>query len=395
LLDDYREGQDAGGFEAGIELALQRILASPHFLFRVEQASAGSVARATLPPARAIHRISGLELASRLSFFLWSSIPDDTLLELAVQGRLTDPAVLEQQVRRMLEDPRSEMLATNFASQWLHLRNLPAARPYERLFPDFDEGLRVALRRETEMLFDSVVREDRSALELLTADYTFLNERSARHYGISGVYGAHFRRVRLTDDRRRGLLGHGSILTVTSQANRTSPVVRGKWIMENLLGTPPPPPPPNVPPLAEKTRDGRELSMRERMVEHRANPVCASCHVVMDPLGLALENFDAVGQWRERSEAGTAIDASGSFPDGTTFEGVAGLRAGLLKRSDLFVTTLTEKLLTYALGRGITYEDAPAIREITRGAASHDYRISSLILGIVNSTPFQMRRTGS
>jgi mono/diheme cytochrome c family protein len=395
LMDVYREGQQARGFEAGIELVLQRILASPNFLFRAEQAAPRVVTNAPSTQAPKVHRVSDLELASRLSFFLWSSIPDDTLIDLAKQGRLSNREVLEQQVRRMLADPRSETLATNFASQWLHLRNLPAARPYERLFPDFDEGLRHALRRETELLFDSVIREDRSAVDLLTADYTFLNERSARHYGISGVYGAHFRRVNLADERRRGLLGQGSIMTVTSQANRTSPVVRGKWILDNILGTPPPPPPANVPPLDEGTKDGKTLSMRERMVQHRANAVCASCHVVMDPLGLALENFDAVGQWRDRSEAGTPIDASGALPDGTTFEGVAGLRGALLDRSDLFVTTLTEKLLTYALGRGLEYYDAPAVRAITRGAAGHDNRISALILGIVNSTPFQMRRTRS
>jgi hypothetical protein len=301
--------------------------------------------------------------------------------------------VLERQVRRMLADPRSEALSKNFAAQWLHLRNLPSVVPYEVMFPDFDEGLRRALREETERFFDSIVREDRPVLELLTANYTFLNERLARHYGIPHVYGTHFRRVTLADERRFGLLGHGSILSVTSQANRTSPVSRGKFILENLLGTPPPPPPPNVPPLPEKKGQAKPRSVRELMAAHRANPVCASCHNIMDPPGLALENFDAVGQWRN-AEDGLPIDASGSMPDGTKFDGVVGLRQALLKRGDLVVMTLTEKLLTYALGRGLEVHDAPAVRKIVREAGA-DYRFSSLALGIVNSLPFQMRRPQS
>ena len=315
---------------------------------------------------------------------------------MASSGRLTDPAVLEQQVRRMLADDRSSAsLVTNFAAQWLYLRNLPAARPNGDVFPDFDEGLRRALRRETELFFESILREDRSVLDLLKADYTFLNERLAKHYGIPDVYGSHFRRVTLGKDSvRGGLLGQGSVLTVTAYPNRTSPVQRGKWILENLLGTPPPPPPPNVPPLAEGTA-AKGLSMRERMTQHRANPVCASCHRMMDPLGLALENFDAVGRWRTLGEGHTPIDASGSLPDGTTFEGATGLREALLSQSALFVTTMTEKLLTYALARGLEYYDAPAVRAIARDGASGGYRLSALILGIVKSDAFQMRRSQS
>ena len=389
LLAYYRTGREEGDFETGIQMAIRRLLMVPEFLFRVERDPVD------VAPDTA-YRLSDLELATRLSFFLWSSIPDEELLDVATSGRLTDPAELEQQVRRMLADDRSSAsLVTNFAAQWLYLRNLPAVRPNGDLFPDFDEGLRRALRRETELFFESILREDRSVLDLLKADYTFLNERLAKHYGIPDVYGSHFRRVTLGKDSvRGGLLGQGSVLTVTAYPNRTSPVLRGKWILENLLGTPPPPPPPNVPPLAEGAA-AKGLSMRERMTQHRANPVCASCHRMMDPLGLALENFDAVGRWRTHGEGHTPIDASGSLPDGTTFEGVTGLREALLSQSELFVTTTTEKLLTYALARGLEYYDAPAVRAIAREGAPGGYRLSDLILGIVKSDAFQMRRSQS
>jgi hypothetical protein len=339
-----------------------------------------------------IYRLDDLELASRLSFFLWSSIPDDALLADATKGRLKDPAVVERHVRRMLADKRSEALVNNFAAQWLYLRNLESARPDNRLFPDFDDNLRQAFRRETEMLFESVLREDRSVLDLLRADYTFLNQRLAKHYGISNVYGSHFRRVELGQDSvRGGLLGQGSIMTVTSYANRTSPVRRGEWILENLLGTPVPPPPLNVPPLPENEPGAKVLTMRERMVQHRANPACASCHQLMDPVGLATESFDAIGRFRTVSEAGTPVDASGGLPDGSTFDGVIGLRQAVLKRPELFVSTLTEKLMTYALGRGVEYHDAPTVRAVTRASRASDYKFSSVVLGIVNSAPFQMR----
>ena len=385
LLDFYAEGRAAGGFEAGIEMALRRLLVSPEFLFRIERDPAGATADAA-------YRITDLELASRLSFFLWSSLPDDELLAVAGDGTLREPGVLERQVRRMLADPRAASLVTNFAAQWLYLRNLPAASPDFIVFPDFDETLRRALRRETELFFDSIVREDRSVLDLLSADYTFVNERLARHYGIPNVYGSHFRRIVLpAGSPRGGLLGQGSILAVTSYATRTSPVVRGKWILENLLGTPPPPPPANVPPLREEGSDA-VLSMRERMVQHRRNPVCAACHAIMDPVGLSLENFDAIGRWRERTDGFEPLDVTGSFPDGTTFAGAGGLRDALLSRSDQFVRTLASKLLTYGLGRAVEHYDMPAIRAIEREAAAEGYRFSSLILGVVESTPFQMRR---
>ena len=387
LLDLYRTGRNEGGFEAGIKLALQRILAGPEFLFRVERDPEN------VPPDTA-YPVSDLDLASRLSFFLWSSIPDDQLLDLAEAGRLKDPAVLEQQVRRMLADYRSSALVDNFAGQWLYLRNLRSWRPSVREFPDFDGELRQALQQETELFFKSMLREDRSVLELLSADYTFLNERLARHYGIPDVYGSSFRRVTLRDENRRGLLGQGSILTVTSRVNRTSPVLRGKWVLANLLGTPPLPPPPDIPPLNEKKEEVGGLTMRQRMQAHQSNPVCASCHAGMDPIGFALENFDAVGKWRT-SEGGAPIDASGTLPDGTQFEGPAGLRKVLLSRPQQFVQTATEKLFTYALGRELEYYDAPTVRKILREAAPGGYRWSSLILGIIKSTPFQMRRSPS
>ena len=388
LVAFYEDGRAEGGFEAGIELALRRLLASPEFLFRVVRDPEGVASGAD-------YRLTDLEMASRLSFFLWSSIPDDELLDDAVAGRLSEPAVLEAQVLRMLADERAAALFENFAGQWLYLRNIPALLPDENRFPDFGEGLRLAMKRETEMLFESVMREDLSVLEFLTADHTFINERLARHYGIPNVYGSHFRRVTLPDETRRGLLGHGSILAATAYPTRTSPVLRGKWVLENLLGTPPPLPPPDVPSLEETADDGRSLSMREAMEQHRANPVCSSCHKLMDPPGFAMEQFDAVGKFRTHNEANKLIDASGVLPDGMEFNGVAGLRDALLQRPDLFVTTLTEKLMTYALGRGIEHYDEPAIRAITRQAELQDSRFSSIILGIVKSLPFQMRRAAS
>ena len=388
LLGFYDEGSTEGGFEAGIELALRRLLVSPEFLFRV-------VRDPSHVEPGSNYRLTDLELASRLSFFLWSSIPDAELLDAAVAGRLHEPEVLEAQVRRMLADERASSLVENFAGQWLYLRNIPALVPDENRFPDFGEGLRRAMQRETELFFASVLREDRSVLDLLTADYTFVNERLARHYDIPNVYGSHFRRVKLSDPARRGLLGQGSILAATAYPTRTSPVLRGKWVLENLLGTPPPLPPPDVPSLEETTGDGRALSMREAMEQHRGNPVCSSCHRLMDPPGFALEQFDAVGKHRTHNEANAPIDASGILPDGTVFEGAAGLRDALLQRPDLFVTTLTEKLLTYALGRGVEHYDAPAIRTVVRDAERDGSRFSSIILGIVESVPFQMRRSAS
>ena len=386
LLGFYDRGS-AEGFESGVELALRRLLVSPEFLFRVVRDPVG------LAP-ETVYRLSDLELASRLSFFLWSSIPDDELIDLAAARRLREPAVLEAQVRRMLADERAAALVENFAGQWLYLRNIPALVPDENRFPDFGEALRRAMRRETELFVTSVMREDRNVLDLLTADYTFVNERLARHYGIPNVYGSHFRRVGLPGEARRGLLGHGSILAATAYPTRTSPVLRGKWVLENLLGTPPPLPPPDVPSL-EETSGGRALSMREAMEQHRANPVCASCHRLMDPPGFALEQFDASGRYRTHNEANAPIDASGVLPDGTAFEGAAGLRDALMQRPDLFVTTLTEKLMTYALGRGVEAHDAPAVRSITREAARDGHRFSALVLGIVRSAPFQLRRTPS
>jgi Protein of unknown function (DUF1592)/Protein of unknown function (DUF1588)/Protein of unknown function (DUF1585)/Protein of unknown function (DUF1587)/Protein of unknown function (DUF1595) len=381
----YREARTTGDFESGIEMAVRAVLASTEFLFRVER-DPKNVAPQTA------YRVSDVELASRLSFFLWSSVPDDELLDVAVAGRLNQPVMLERQVKRMLADPRSEALVTNFASQWLYLRNLAAASPDARQFPDFDDNLRHAFRRETELFVQSIVSEDRSALDLLRANYTYVNERLARHYGISNVYGSRFRRVPLgADSVRGGILGHGSVLTVTSYANRTSPVLRGKWILENIVGTPPPPPPANVPLLQDTDAQGRVLSMRERMVQHRSRPECASCHRLMDPAGLSMENFDAIGRWRTRTESGSDVDASGGLPDGSEFTGMSGLRSALLRRPELFVGTLTEKLMTYGLGRGMEYHDAPALRAIVRTAQPQDYRFSSLVLGIVRSDPFQMR----
>lgn len=387
LLGPYKAVRSKRDFETAIRIAVERILVSPEFLFRIEHAPEST-------PPNTAYRVSDLDMASRLAFFLWSSMPDDELLTLATKGKLKDPAVLEQQVRRMLGDSRSKALVQNFAGQWLYLRNVQSASPDLGEYPEFDENLRVALQEETNLFLESMLREDRSVLDLLRADYTFLNERLARHYGIPNVYGSQFRRVKLTDESRRGLLGQGSILMVTSYPSRTSPTIRGKWLLTNILGTPPPPPPPNVPSLKDRSDDGKILSVRQQMEQHRANPVCASCHARMDPLGFALENFDAVGKWRTASgAANTPIDPSGSLPDGTKFEGPAGLRTVLLSQPDQFVTTVTEKLLTYALGRGVEYYDVPAVRSIMREAAPKEYRWSSLILGIVKSTPFQMSMT--
>jgi hypothetical protein len=384
-MELFRKARKEADFDSGIELALSGLLVSPHFLFRIE-----------LPPpdlpSSSAYRIPDIQLASRLSFFLWSSIPDDELLDLAARNELSEPDVLERQVRRMLEDPRSRNLTTNFAGQWLHLRNLDSITPDLRLFPDFDDNLRQALRQETELLFDEVLREDRSVIDLLKSDHTYLNERLAKHYGIPHIYGSHFRRARLDSATMRGgLLRHGSILTVTSYATRTSPVIRGKWVLENIVGTPPPPPLANVPALKDNTV-GSSLSVRERLAEHRANVACALCHKLMDPVGFSLENFDAVGRWRS-SEEGKTVDSTGGLPDGSEFDGVTGLEHALLNRPELFVRTLTEKLLTFGLGRGIEPGDAPAIRKIVREARARDYRFSSLIAGIAKSTPFQMRKS--
>ncbi len=379
----FRETNADEGFEAGIEMALSSILVHPEFLFRVEQDLSD------LPPG-SVYQVSDLELTSRLSFFLWSSLPDEELLDLAVAGRLSDPDILAQQVERMLLDNRSQALVDNFASQWLYLRNLDSMTPDGRRYPDFGDNLRQAFRQETELLFEHILREDLSVLELLKSDYTFLNERLAKHYGIPHVFGTHFRKVMLENDSQRGgLLRHGSILTVTSYATRTSPVIRGKWILENILGTPPPPPPANIPALQDNTVSAN-LPIRERLAQHRADAACASCHNLMDPAGFSLENYDAIGRWRD-IEQDFPVDAAGGLPDGRQFSGANGLESGLLDRPEMFVGTLVEKLMTYALGRGIEDYDAPAIRKIVRDSRAVDYRISSLIHGIARSTPFQMR----
>src|SRR5690606_21755679 len=358
LLDFFESGREQGDFDSGIQNALRVMLANPAFLYRSEPDPPGVV------PGE-IYPVDDLALASRLSFFLWSSLPDDELLTLAEQRRLSDPEVYEAQVRRMLADPKSDALIENFVGQWLFLRNLRSARPAIEEFPDFDDNLRSAMREETERFVESIIREDRNVVDLITADYTFPNERLARHYGVPGIYGSHFRRVPAPSETRRGLLGHASILTVTSYPNRTSPVLRGKWIMENVLGTPPPPPLPNVPALDENEPGGVARSVRERLEEHRANPVCASCHDVLDPLGLALENFDAIGRWRTR-EPGGIVDASGQLADGTEGSGPIELREALAARPEQFVGVGVEKLLTYALGRGLTPTDMPTVRKIVR-----------------------------
>ena len=387
----YEQGRQEGGFEVGIETALRKILISPEFLFRIEQ-DQRSGSGSSSGSGSNVYRVSDVELASRLSFFLWSSIPDDELLDLAARGKLRDAKTLEQQVRRMLADPRSASLVDNFAGQWLYLRNLAAIVPDARMFPVFDDNLRQAFKEETELFFTSIIRENRSVLDLLRANYTFLDERLAKHYGIPNVYGTQFRRVTLpADSVRGGLLGQGSILVATSYANRTSPVLRGKWVLENIVGTPPPSPPPGVPPLRETRSEDHVPTMRERMAQHRANPACSSCHMLMDPIGLSMENFDAIGRWRTKGEDGAPVDAAGGLPNGSTFEGVSGLKQALLARPDRFVAAVSEKLLTFALGRGIEPYDGPAVRGIVRNARATDYRFDSVVLNIVKSTPFQMR----
>jgi hypothetical protein len=384
----YRAGSNKGDFEAGIQLALTRLLTGPDFLFRVEREPA-DVAPAT------VYRINGFELASRLSFFLWSSIPDEQLLDPGTRTRLTEPAILEEQVYRMLSDTRSRALVKNFAAQWLYLRNLRDVAVDPIAFPEFDENLRDAFQQETELFIESQLRDDRSVLDLLTANYTFINERLARHYGIRNIYGNDFRRVTFGADERGGLLSQGSVLTVTSYPTRTSPVLRGKWVLENILGTPPPPPPPNVADLPDRGRGGQPASVRERLEQHRKNPACAGCHASMDPLGFALENFDLVGRWRLADENGDPINASGVLPSGRELSGWVALRRFLQSEPEQFVRTVTEKLLTYALGRQLESYDQPAIRKIIRDAKASDYRWSAIILGVVKSAPFQKRRSAS
>jgi hypothetical protein len=397
LMTFFEAGKsEHGKFDDGIELALRRLLVSPEFLYRIEGGNAPVSRSAGLQAGH--RRLTPHELASRLSFFLWSSIPDDALLDLADRGTLATPAVLDAQVRRMLADPRAETLTTNFASQWLLIRNLATVRPGENYALNWDETLRLSMKRETELFLDSIVRENRPAIEMLTADYTFLNERLARHYAITGVQGSHFRRVAMpADSPRRGLLGHGSILTVTSPAIRTSPVIRGKWVLNNILGSPPPDPPPDVPALSEQRTQTKAPTMRERMAQHRNNPACSACHTMIDPAGFALENFDATGKWRLVDESFNPIDASGALPDGRKFDGVAELRAALAARPERFVHTLTEKLLTYALGRGLEYYDMPAVRRILKDSAPDGYRMHAIVAGVVKSYPFQYRaiETGS
>jgi hypothetical protein len=378
IMEQYEAGRKSGSFDSGIEHGLRLILANPKFLFRVE--------RAVDKPGP----VSDLELASRLSFFLWSSIPDDALIDAATSGRLSTPAGLERQVTRMLADPKARALTDNFASQWLLLRNLRGHVPTPGDFPNFDNELRQAFRRETELFFESIVKENRNVLDLINANYTFVNERLARHYGMPNVYGSNFRRVTVPNEARRGLLGQGSVLTVTSYPNRTSPVLRGKYILENILGTPPPAPPANVPALSDNEAGHEPKSLRERLELHRASQACASCHRVMDPLGFALENFDGIGAWRSK-EPGGAIDPSGKLADGSDVDGPVALRAAIMRRPGQFVRTLTEKLMTYGLGRGLEYYDMPVVRAIARDAAKKNYRFSAIVTGIVSSTPFRQK----
>jgi hypothetical protein len=387
LLEFYEQGAARGGFDAGIQSALRVVLTSPKFLFRDEPDPEG-VAPGTL------YAVDDAALAARLAFFLWSAPPDDELLALAEQSKLSDPDAYDEQVERLLKDSRATALVENFAGQWLFLRNLQSARPDTEEFPDFDDNVRQSMRRETELLFEHVLRDDRPVTELLTADYTFVNDRLAKHYGIDNVYGSNFRKVQVTDPARRGLLGHASILTVTSYPNRTSPVLRGKWVLENVLGAPPPPPLPNVPALEENEAGSVARTLRERLAEHRANPVCATCHDVMDPIGLGLENFDAVGKWRTR-EPGGDIDAHGQLADGTEIDGAAALREAVTRDPEQFARVFTAKLLTYALGRGLEAYDMPTVRRIVREAEDDDYRFSALVKGIANSVPFRMRRAQS
>jgi hypothetical protein len=383
----YAQGRKEGGnFEAGVRMALQAVLASPQFIFRLEEAPA-----AARPGQN--YRISDYDLASRLSYFLWASVPDKELLNAAMQGTLKNPVVLDKQVRRMIADPRSEALATRFASQWFRLQDIDQIKPDALAYPAYDHILAESMRRETEMVFNALIHEDRPVTEILTADFTFVNERLAEHYRIPNVAGSNFRRVQLTDPNRRGILGHGSVLMLTSVADRTSPVLRGKWVLEVLLGSPPPPPPPNVPTFEESSAadSGRLLTVRERMEQHRKNPACSSCHRVIDPLGLALENFDVTGQWRIRDN-GNPIDPTGDLYDGLKMDGPVGLRAALLKHSDAFVLSFTENLMTYALGRRVEHYDMPAVRQIIRDAAKSDNRLSAFILGVAKSNAFQMSR---
>ena len=388
LMEFYQAGRKEGDFDHGVEMVLARILADPRFIYRIETEPANT-------KANQLYRISDLDLASRLSFFLWSSVPDDELIAVASQGKLKDPAVLDQQVRRMLKDPRSEALTANFAGQWLNLRGLQSAGPLPLVYPDFDDPLRQAIRREVELLFDSIIREDRSVLDLLTADYTFVNERLAKHYGIPNVYGSQFRRVTLPPemDVRRGLLGKGAFLVTTSKPERTSPVTRGKWIMTNVLGVSPPDPPPDVPPLPPRTGDAagntKEPTMRQKMLDHRVRPDCVQCHSLMDPIGFSLENFDGIGHWRS-TDGDTTVDASGQLFDGTKIDGPAALRQWLLGYSTQFIQVVTEKLLVYALGRGVEYQDMPLVRSIARDAMRNQNRFSALVMGVVTSKPFQM-----
>ena len=387
LLPFYERGRTEGRFDLGIQRALERLLVSSQFLFRIERPPSPG---ASAGPGTA-YRVSDLELASRLSFFIWSSIPDDELLDVAAAGRLKDPNVLEQQVRRMMADPRAESLVTNFAAQWLYLRDIGAKLPDEILFADFDETLRTAMQRETELFVGSIFRENRSVLDLLRANYTFLNERLARHYGVANIKGSYFRRVTFPDGSvRGGLLGQGSVLTITSYSTRTSPVLRGKWVLENLLSAAPPPPPADVPSLKTETAPGKPLTLREAMMQHRAAPACAGCHARMDPIGFAMENFDAIGRWRER-DGDQVIDATGVFPEGTKFEGIPGLKKELLRQPEQFVGTVAERLLMYAIGRNLQYYDAPTVRQVLRESAPANHTLASLVLGIVKSRPFQMR----
>nr|AAY89278.1 hypothetical protein [uncultured bacterium BAC10-10] len=394
LMEFYLAGRNEGNFDAGIERAVRRLLADPEFVYRRETEPVN------LAPGKS-YRLSDLALASRLSFFLWSSIPDDELMTLATQGRLKDPAVLEQQVRRMIADPKSRSLIENFTGQWLNVRSLQTDNPTVALYPDFDDNLRQAMRRETELFFDSIVHEDRSVLDLLTGDYTFVNERLAKHYGIPNVYGPQFRRVQLGPEleMRRGLLGKGALLTVTSQPARTSPVSRGKWFLQTFLGVSPPDPPPNVPAIKPKADDNgsgnvKELTMRQQMDQHHQNPVCATCHRIFEPIGLALENYDAVGAWRAQVD-GTPIDATGTLVDGTNVDGVGSLRGVLVRYQDQFVRVVAEKLLTYSLGRGAEYQDMPLVRSIVRDGAKDNYRFSTMVMAIVRSAPFQTNTKGS
>ena len=386
LLAFYRNARQKGNFEYGIQKAVEAILISPEFLFRVETDVKSKTATGPMRP------IAGLDLASRLSFFIWSSVPDDQLLDLAVSGKLSNPDILKQQVTRMLDDPKSTSLTANFAGQWFFIRNLASVRPDPVIFPEWDESLRWSMQRETELFFDSIVRENRSALDLLRADYTFLNDRLAKHYGIPDIYGSQFRRVTLHDPNRGGLLGQGSLLTVTSPPNRTSVVKRGKWVLDNLLGAPPPPPPP-VPSLEETTKNHEKLSLRAALELHRADPGCASCHKVMDPIGFALENYNGIGQWRTK-DGDNEIDATGKLPDGTEFVGPSGLKKALTTvRRDQFADAVVERLLTYALGRGVEYYDQPVVRAIVRQTDPGEYRMRDVITAIVLSRPFQMRRS--